>query len=160
PSQRIARRRLSAKLRPLLLRRLKQQVAKDLPDRIEQRRDCQLGEEQRKLYLAELRRSREQVMKTVAEKGLGKSKIHVLAALTRLRQICCHPRLVGSDSPSGKTETLFELLEPLLAEGQKVLLFSQFVQMLKLLQGECAQRQMPTHLLTGETKERQTVVQG
>ena len=158
-TQRIARRRLSAKLRPLLLRRLKQQVAKDLPDRIEERRDCDLGESQRKLYLAELRRSREQVMQTVAEKGLNKSKMHVLAALTRLRQICCHPQLVGSDSPSGKTETLFELLEPLLAEGQKVLIFSQFVQMLKLLEAECKLRQIPTHVLTGETKDRQTVVQ-
>ncbi len=111
-SQRIARKRLSAKLRPLLLRRLKKHVAKDLPDRIEQRRDCQLGDEQRKLYLAELRRSREQVMKTVAEKGLNKSKIHVLAALTRLRQICCHPKLVGSDTASGKTETLVRAAGP------------------------------------------------
>src|SRR5437773_7864236 len=157
-AQRIARKRLSAKLRPLLLRRLKKHVAKDLPERIEQRRDCQLGEEQRKLYLAELRRSREQVMKTVAEKGLGKSKIHVLAALTRLRQICCHPRLVGNESVSGKTETLFELLDSLVAEGQKVLLFSQFVQMLLLLEGECHQRGIPTHILTGQTKDRQQVV--
>ena len=157
-AQRIARRRLSAKLRPLLLRRLKKHVAKDLPDRIEQRRDCQLGEEQRKLYLAELRRSREQVMKTVAEKGLNKSKIHVLAALTRLRQICCHPRLVGNESLSGKTETLFELLDSLLAEGQKVLVFSQFVQMLELLEQECHARQIPTHILTGQTKDRQEVV--
>ena len=157
-AQRIARRRLSAKLRPLLLRRLKQRVAKDLPDRIEQRRDCQLGDEQRKLYLAELRRSRDQVMQTVAEKGLGQSKIHVLAALTRLRQICCHPQLVGNDAPSGKTETLFELLDPLLAEGQKVLVFSQFVQVLKLLEGECQQRQIKTHLLTGQTKQRSEVV--
>src|SRR2546425_10730799 len=99
-----------------MVRRLKRQVARDLPDRIEERRDCDLGEAQRKLYLAELRRSREKVMQTVAEKGVAKSKIHVLAALTRLRQICCHPDLVGNDSPSGKTETLFELLEPLLAE--------------------------------------------
>lgn len=157
-AQRIARKRLSAKLRPLLLRRLKKHVAKDLPDRIEQRRDCELGDEQRKLYLAELRRSREQVMKTVAEKGLNKSKIHVLAALTRLRQICCHPRLVGSDAISGKTETLFELVDSLVAEGQKVLLFSQFVQMLQLLETECRQRQINTHLLTGQTKERQEVV--
>jgi hypothetical protein len=157
-AQRIARRRLSSKLRPLLLRRLKKHVAKDLPDRIEQRRDCDLGEDQRKLYLAELRRSREQVMKTVAEKGLNKSKMHVLAALTRLRQICCHPRLVGNDSPSGKTETLFELLDSLLAQGQKVLLFSQFVQMLVLLENECRQRQIPTHILTGQTKHRQDVV--
>ncbi|HLH56875.1 MAG TPA: DEAD/DEAH box helicase, partial [Verrucomicrobiae bacterium] len=157
-AQRIARRRLSAKLRPLLLRRLKKHVARDLPDRIEQRRDCQLGEEQRKLYLAELRRSREQVMKTVAEKGLNKSKIHVLAALTRLRQICCHPRLVGNDAISGKTETLFELLDSLIAEGQKVLVFSQFVQMLELLEQECRAHQIPTHILTGQTKDRQQVV--
>ncbi|HEU0008393.1 MAG TPA: DEAD/DEAH box helicase [Verrucomicrobiae bacterium] len=158
-AQRIARRRLSAKLRPLMLRRLKSQVAKDLPERIEIRRDCELDEAQRKLYLAELRRSRDQVMQAVAEKGLAKSKMHVLAALTRLRQICCHPQLVGNDSLSGKTDTLFELLEPLLQEGQKVLLFSQFVQMLRLLETECKVRQISTHMLTGETKERQTVVQ-
>jgi SNF2 family DNA or RNA helicase len=157
--QRIARRRLSAKLRPLLLRRLKTEVARDLPPRIEQRRDCELGEAQRKLYLAELRRSREQVMNTVAERGIKGSTIHVLAALTRLRQICCHPDLVGNDAASGKTETLFELLEPLLAENHKVLLFSQFVQMLKILERECAAKQIPTHILTGETKNRQEVTQ-
>jgi superfamily II DNA or RNA helicase len=156
--QRIARRRLSAKLRPLLLRRLKKHVAKDLPDRIEERRDCQLGDEQRKLYLAELRRSRDQVMQAVATQGINKSKMHVLAALTRLRQICCHPRLVGSDAASGKTETLFELLDALVAEGQKVLVFSQFVQMLELLEKECRTRGINTHILTGQTKDRQEVV--
>ncbi len=153
-----ARRRLSARLRPLMLRRLKKQVAKDLPDRIEERRDCELGEEQRKLYLAELRRSREQVMKTLQEKGVAKSKMHVLAALTRLRQICCHPRLVGNESASGKTDTLFELLEPILQSGNKVLLFSQFVEMLRLLEGACKERGIKTHILTGETKGRQEVV--
>lgn len=157
-AHRTARKRLSARLRPLMLRRLKKQVAKDLPDRIEERRDCPLGEDQRKLYLAELRRSREQIMQTVSQHGLAKSKIHVLAALTRLRQICCHPTLVGNDTSSGKTDTLFELLEPLLAEGQKVLVFSQFVQMLRILEGECKQREMPTYILTGETKQRQEVV--
>jgi SNF2 family DNA or RNA helicase len=156
--QRIARRRLSAKLRPLLLRRLKKHVAKDLPDRIEERRDCPLGDEQRKLYLAELRRSRDQVMKAVETQGLNKSKMHVLAALTRLRQVCCHPSLVGSDTASGKTETLFELLDPLIADGQKVLVFSQFVQMLQLLEKDCAARQIKTHMLTGQTKDRQAVV--
>ena len=156
--QRIARRRLSAKLRPLLLRRLKKHVAKDLPDRIEERRDCPLGEDQRKLYLAELRRSRDQVMKAVETQGLNKSKMHVLAALTRLRQVCCHPSLVGSDTASGKTDTLFELLDPLIADGQKVLVFSQFVQMLELLQKECKARNIHTHVLTGQTKDRQAVV--
>jgi thymidine kinase len=157
--QKIARRRLSARLRPLLLRRLKRQVAQDLPERIEERRDCELGETQRKLYLAELRRSREQIQKAVEREGLAKSKMHVLAALTRLRQICCHPELVGSDSPSGKTETLFELLDSLQADGQKVLVFSQFVQMLRLIERECQQRQIPTYLLSGETKNRQEIVQ-
>jgi len=157
-AQRIARRRLSAKLRPLLLRRLKKHVAKDLPDRIEERRDCPLGDEQRKLYLAELRRSRDQVMKAVETQGLNKSKMHVLAALTRLRQVCCHPSLVGSDTASGKTETLFELLDPLIADGQKVLVFSQFVQMLQILEKECALRNIRTHMLTGQTKDRQQVV--
>jgi superfamily II DNA or RNA helicase len=156
--QRIARRRLSAKLRPLLLRRLKKHVAKDLPDRIEERRDCPLGDEQRKLYLAELRRSRDQVMKAVETQGLNKSKMHVLAALTRLRQVCCHPSLVGSNTASGKTETLFELLDPLIADGQKVLVFSQFVQMLQILEKDCAARNIPTHMLTGQTKDRQSVV--
>jgi len=157
--QRIARKRLSARLRPLLLRRLKKHVAKDLPDRIEERMDCPLGEEQRKLYLAELRRSRDQVMKIVQEQGVAKSKMHVLAALTRLRQICCHPTLVGNDSASGKTETLFEMLDPLISEGQKVLVFSQFVQMLELLEKECKTRSIHTHILTGATKDRQQVVQ-
>ncbi len=157
-AQRIARKRLSAKLRPLLLRRMKQQVAKDLPDRIDERRDCDLLDDQRKLYLAELRRSRDQVFKAMKQKGLAKSKMHVLAALTRLRQICCHPSLVGNDAISGKTETLFELLEPLMAEGQKVLVFSQFVQMLQILDKECKARDIPTYLLTGETKNRMDVV--
>jgi len=156
--QRIARRRLSAKLRPLLLRRLKKHVAKDLPDRIEERRDCPLGEDQRKLYLAELRRSRDQVMKAVETQGLNKSKMHVLAALTRLRQVCCHPSLVGNDTASGKTETLFELLDPLIADGQKVLVFSQFVQMLHILEKDCHARGIHTHILTGQTKDRQAVV--
>ncbi|MCP5521103.1 MAG: DEAD/DEAH box helicase [Verrucomicrobiales bacterium] len=157
--QRMARRKLSARLRPMMLRRLKKQVAKDLPDRIEERRDCDLDQEQRTLYLAELRRSREKVQQAVQTQGLARSKMHVLAALTRLRQICCHPALVGSDAVSGKTETLFELIEPILAEGQKVLVFSQFVQMLQLLEKECGTREVPTHILTGETKNRQEIVQ-
>ena len=154
----ITRKQLSAKLRPLLLRRLKTQVAQDLPERIDERRDCELTDPQRKLYLAELRRSREQLFETIKQKGASKSKIHVLAALTRLRQICCHPQLVGNDAGSGKTDTLVELLEPLLAEGQKVLLFSQFVQMLQILEKVCRERNFPTHILTGQTKNRMNVV--
>ena len=157
-NRRIARKRLSSRLRPILLRRVKKQVAKDLPDRIEQRHDCQLDKAQRKLYLAELRRSRDKVMETIQSKGVAKSRMQVLAALTRLRQICCHPSLVGSDAASGKTEALFDLLEPLVAQGEKVLVFSQFVQMLKILEKDCGTREIPTHMLTGDTKDRQGVV--
>jgi len=157
-NRRIARKRLSSRLRPILLRRVKKQVAKDLPDRIEQRHDCELGKDQRKLYLAELRRSRDKVMETIQSKGVAKSRMQVLAALTRLRQICCHPSLVGNDSLSGKTEALFDLLEPLVDQGEKVLVFSQFVQMLKILEKDCGTREIPTHMLTGETKNRQEVV--
>ena len=156
--RRISRKHLSAKLRPVLLRRLKTQVARDLPERIDERRDCVLTTEQRRIYLGELRRSRDQIFKAMEKNGIKQSKIHVLAALTRLRQICCHPRLVGSDAGSGKTEILIELLESLLAENQKVLVFSQFVQMLQILEAECRHREMPTHILTGQTKNRTKVV--
>lgn len=155
------RRLLAAKLRPVLLRRLKKQVATELPDRIEERRDCELTPGQRRLYLAELARGRELVERlSETREGLGGHKIEILAALTRLRQICCHPALAGGREGlgSGKFEALFELLEPLMAEGHKVLLFSQFVECLKLLGAEMTARGIPHHVLTGQTVHRDRVV--
>ncbi len=156
------RRLLAAKLRPVLLRRLKQEVAPELPERIEERRDCELVSGQRKLYLAELRRSR----RLVDALGEGdarlraQGRIAILAALTRLRQICCHPALAGGGARlgSGKFEAFFELLEPLLAEGHKVLVFSQFVACLRLLRRELARRGVAVHELTGATTRRERVV--
>ena len=156
-----ARMLLSAKLRPVLLRRTKKAVAPELPERIEERQDCELTRGQRHLYLAELRRSRS-LVEEIAQSagGISRNKITILAALTRLRQICCHPALVGapSDLGSGKFEALFELLEPLLAEGHKVLLFSQFVRCLKLLEPELKTRAIRSYMLTGETVKRQQIV--
>ena len=152
---------LAAKLRPVLLRRLKRQVASDLPDRIEERRDCQLTDGQRQLYLAELARSRALVQRLEASgDGVRRNKIEILAALTRLRQVCCHPALTGGKESlgSGKFDALFELLEPLLAEGHKVLVFSQFVECLKLLAHEMTRRQVRYHMLTGATTKREAVV--
>ncbi|MFN8544398.1 MAG: DEAD/DEAH box helicase [Candidatus Binatia bacterium] len=152
---------LAAKLRPVLLRRLKRDVAPELPDRIEERHDCELTPGQRRLYLAELRRSRRLVDRlTEAPGGLKQHRIDVLAALTRLRQICCHPALAGSKTAvgSGKFTALFELLEPILAEGHKVLVFSQFVECLKLLAAELTARDVPHHQLTGQTTKREAVV--
>ncbi len=151
-----ARAHLSGRLRPIVLRRLKKQVAQDLPDRIEERIDCELTEGQRKFYLAELQRSRQALREVDPDQG----RIHVLAALTRLRQICCHPSLAGGKKVlgSGKTAALFELLDSLYAEGHKVLVFSQFVEMLKLLQADLIERGRPHYLLTGQTTNRSEVV--
>jgi hypothetical protein len=154
-----ARALLSSRMRPIMLRRLKKQVAQDLPDRIEERLDCELTEGQRKFYLAELQRSR-QTLSTL-DLPAGQSRMHVLAALTRLRQICCHPSLAGGKRGlgSGKTAALFDVLEPLYAGGHKVLVFSQFVEMLKLLKTELEERGRPYFMLTGQTTQRAEVVQ-
>ena len=154
------RRLLAARLRPVLLRRLKSQVAMELPDRIEERRDCELSPGQRKLYLLELERGRALVAGLRTREEVQRHRMEILSVLTRLRQICCHPSLAGGKDTlgSGKFDVLFELLEPLLAEGHKVLLFSQFVECLKLLATEMDARGVRHHMLTGATKRREEAV--
>jgi len=152
---------LSAKLRPILLRRTKDQVAPELPERIEERLECELTTGQRQLYMAELKRSRERVFDLADDDtGLHRNRVAVLAVLTRLRQICCHPSLVGSDPSlgSGKFDNVLALVDSLLAEGHKVLLFSQFVECLKLLAAALDERSMRYHMLTGATRNREEVV--
>lgn len=152
---------LKTRLQPILLRRLKREVAPDLPDRIEERQDCELTEGQRSLYLSELKRAREMIIHLESEQQIARKKMHVLAALTRLRQICCHPSLIGEKEiiGSGKTSALMDILEPLLAEGHKVLVFSQFVKMLNLLEKEFEQASIPYHILTGQSTKREQIVQ-
>ena len=153
---------LAARLKPVLLRRLKKDVAQDLPERIEERRDCDLHASQRRLYLAEMVRSQALVANIAnTPQGIEGNKIEILAALTRLRLICCHPALAGGgpQAGSGKFDALWEILEPLLAEGHKVLLFSQFVRCLELLKTEMTERGIAHHLLTGQTVKREKVVQ-
>ncbi len=156
-----AYRLLSAKLRPILLRRTKDQVAPELPERIEERLECELTQGQRQLYMTELRRSREKVIDMAEDDPeLSRNRVAVLAVLTRLRQICCHPALVGGDAEigSGKFDTVLGLLDSLLAEGHKVLLFSQFVECLKLLASAFDERSMKYHMLTGATRNREEIV--
>ena len=155
------RRLLAARLRPVMVRRLKEQVAPELPDRIEERLECELTPGQRRLYLAELMRGRATVERLKASPdGVLGHRFEVLTALTRLRQVCCHPALVGGRDAlgSGKFDTLFEILEPLLAEGRKVLVFSQFVECLKLLATDMKARGIRYHVLTGATTRREAVV--
>ncbi|MBI3414240.1 MAG: DEAD/DEAH box helicase [Verrucomicrobia bacterium] len=156
-----ARRRLSARVRPFLLRRTKAQVAKDLPDRIEEDLFCEIEGEQKALYRAELKRAQQMLLKIKTQKQLAKDRFHFLTSLLRLRQICCHPALVKPESKaaSAKLEALVEQLEPLMEEGNKVLVFSQFVEMLALLQTALAERGWPLFYLAGDTENRGELVQ-
>jgi hypothetical protein len=155
-----ARRRLSARVRPFLLRRTKSQVARDLPDRTEEDLYCEIEGEQKTLYRAELKRAQQMLLRVTTQKQLAKERFTVLTSLLRLRQICCHPRLVKSDSraASAKVEALLEQLEPLMEEGHKVLVFSQFVEMLDILRAAIAEREWPSFYLAGSTENRGELV--
>lgn len=156
-----ARLRLAARVRPFLLRRTKKEVASDLPDRIEEDLACELEGVQQKLYSAELKRARAQLLKLKTSKELDKARFNILTSLLRLRQICCHPKLVGCDDPkatSAKLDALIELLDPLMQEGHKVIVFSQFVDMIHLIEDELRQNEWPHFILTGTTDDRGALV--
>ena len=156
----LARRRLAARVRPFLLRRTKSQVAQDLPDRIEEDLYCEIEGDQKTLYRAELKAAQQLLLRVKTQKELAQQQFHFLTSLLRLRQICCDPRLLQPDSStaSAKTESLLEQLEPMMEEGHKVLVFSQFVQMLDLLRPALEQRQWPVFYLAGQTENRGELV--
>src|SRR6185436_8959181 len=149
--------RLGRRLRPFLLRRLKTEVAKDLPVKLEQVSFCELTEEQAEIYKQVLAVSRKEVMAAVGAQGLAKSKMVVLNALLRLRQICCNPRLLKmkeaqfTDESSGKLAMFSELLEEAIDGGHRVLVFSQFVTMLTLLKDKLAADKVEFCYLDGST---------
>ena len=155
-----ARRRLAARVRPFLLRRTKGQVAKDLPDRSEEDLFCEIEGEQKTLYRAEMKRAQQMLLRVTTQKQLAQDRFHILTSLLRLRQICCHPKLVKPDStaPSAKVEALLEQLEPIIEEGHKVLVFSQFVDMLDILREAITARGWPTFYLAGATENRGELV--
>lgn len=157
--------RLARRLRPFMLRRLKREVAKDLPEKIEQVSYCELNEGQRALYQQVLEASRKEIVNAVDANGLNKSRMVVLTALLRLRQICCDLRLLESkleakpSEPSGKVELFGELLEEVVDGGHRVLVFSQFTTMLGLLRERLAAENIEFCYLDGATKDRAQVVE-
>jgi superfamily II DNA or RNA helicase len=158
----LARRRLAARVRPFLLRRTKGQVAKDLPDRVEEDLFCEMEGEQLKLYRAELKRAQRLLLGVRTREQLNEQRFNVLTSLLRLRQICCHPALVNDqlgEVESAKVNALLDLLEPLMEEGHKVLVFSQFVTMLDRLRETVKQREWPHFYLAGSTENRGELVQ-
>lgn len=157
----LARRRLSSRVRPFVIRRTKGEVAKDLPERIEEDLHCTLDGPQLTLYRAELKRARASLLQLTTQTQFDKARFNVLTSLLRLRQICCHPALVNSKATkteSAKLTALLDLVEPLIEEGHKVLVFSQFVEMLSLIRAELTERQLQHFILTGETENRGELV--
>ena len=158
----VARQRLATRVRPFLLRRTKGQVAQDLPPRIEEDVICELEGVQRDLYRAEYKKARAMLLGAATSEKFNDLKFHFLSSLTRLRQICCHPALVDAaqrTQPAAKVEALVDLLEPLIEEGHKVLVFSQFASMLELLQEEVRQRNWTEFFLSGQTENRGPLVE-
>ncbi len=153
--------RLAARVRPFLIRRTKSQVAQDLPERIEDEIHCELEGPQRKLYDAELKHAQQTLLKAKTQKQLNKLRFNFLTSLLRLRQICCHPKLYHEKSRTtpAKVTALLELLEPMMAEGAKVLVFSQFAGLLDLLKKALNEAEIPTWLLKGDTEDRGTLVE-
>ena len=157
-----SRQRLARRVRPFLLRRTKEEVAPELPPRIEEDIRCQMEGVQEKLYRAELKLARQHLLKLGNDQELAQERFNLLTSLLRLRQICCHPGLVDVDqrpTSSAKVDALVELLDPLIAEGNKVLIFSQFVEMLKLIAVRLKELEMPIYILTGGTKGRAKVIE-
>ena len=127
---------LRQKIRPFLLRRLKQDVLSELPDKMENIMTATMTPEQSKFYQASMMQLRGRVKKTLEEKGLGRGRMEVLSALTELRQICCHPALVANEysGSSGKMEMLMDILPGIISAGRRVLIFSQFTTMLQIME--------------------------
>ena len=126
--------KLRRKIRPFVLRRMKKEVLTELPDKIETRRMAEMGAKQRKIYESYLARIQMELAGD-EENTPGGNRMQVLAALTRLRQICCHPATFASNyhGGSGKLDLLMEQLPDILEGGHSVIVFSQFTSMLSII---------------------------
>lgn len=144
---------LRRRIRPFLLRRLKTEVLTELPDKNETLLTAQMTTEQQKVYQASMERLRQRVNRVMDEKGLNRGRIEVLSCMTELREICCHPSLVldGYQGSSGKMELLLEMLPTALSQGRRILIFSQFTRMLKLLQRQLENISITCLYLDGDT---------
>ncbi len=154
--------RLHRRVKHFLLRRTKAQAAPDLPSRTEDDLIVELDGEQRRLYDAELKRARAQLLGVDSNKALASVRFNVLSSLLRLRQICCHPGLIDPahrDLPSAKLDALLERLEELRDEGHQVLVFSQFVEMLEIIRGRLKTEAIGHLMLTGQTENRAELVE-
>ena len=155
---------LRRRITPFMLRRAKRDVATDLPEKQEAITPVELGDQQADLYETIRLTTEKTVRNALASQGLAKSQIEILDALLKLRQVCCDPRLVPLAAAkkikqSAKLELLMELLPELLAEGRRVLLFSQFTTMLELIEQELSKRKLSWVKLTGQSQKRDALIE-
>ncbi|WP_203457084.1 DEAD/DEAH box helicase [Paenibacillus tepidiphilus] len=155
----LPRETVAKRAKPFLLRRLKSDVLKELPDKIESVQASELLPEQKKLYVAYLVRLRKEALKHLDDGSFGHARIKVLAGLTRLRQLCCHPALFLDDyaGGSGKFAQLLEIIEECRSSGKRMLVFSQFTGMLDLIGRELGMLGIPFFYLDGDTPSPERV---
>ena len=146
--------KLKMLIQPFILRRTKKEVLTELPDKTITVLNNQMQDEQEAIYMSYLAQIKEEVANEINMKGFEKSQIKILAALTRLRQICCHPSLFISDykGESSKLNQCIEILEDAIDAGHKILLFSGYTSMFEILERELKNRNINYFKLTGETK--------
>jgi SNF2 family DNA or RNA helicase len=155
---------LRRKVHPFLLRRLKKDVAKDLPAKIQKIQYCRLTKDQEIAYKTFMDESRNKVSKLISQKGFGGAQMEILTILLRLRQICCHMELIdslkqlNSKHPSAKMELFKELLSEAIDGGHRILVFSQFTSMLGLLRDDLEKQGIKYCYLDGKTKHRVSLV--
>lgn len=138
---------------PFILRRMKKDVLTELPDKYESKVLTELSEEQKKVYVSYLENIRSEIKTELSEGGLEKSRMKILAALTRLRQICCHPStfLENYQGGSGKLDLLMELITEAIANEHHILVFSQFTSMLRIIEEELKDMNIQYFYLEGST---------
>ncbi|MFN4120350.1 SNF2-related protein [Acidovorax sp.] len=155
---------LRARVTPFMLRRTKALVAGELPPKVESVMPVELAGAQADLYETIRLGMEKTVREALQSRGQAKSQITILDALLKLRQVCCHPALVPLDAAkkvktSAKLEQLMALLPEMLAEGRRILLFSQFTSMLMLIEAELKKRGLPWVKLTGQSVKRDAIIE-
>jgi SNF2 family DNA or RNA helicase len=148
-------------LRPLILRRTKEQVAPELPERVEQTLYVDLEPPQRQFYMELLAATRRSLLSEVDRVGVGGARMHILEALLRLRQAACHPVLVDParpNLPSAKLDALIPTLEEIVEEGHKAIVFSQFTRFLAIVRARLEAANIPYEYLDGATRNREAHV--
>lgn len=145
---------LGKHIEPFILRRMKKEVLTELPDKIESKMMAEMTAEQEKVYQAYLQNIRQELSAEINKNGVEKSRMQILAALTRLRQICCHPAtfIENYDGESGKLKLLIQTVTEILENGHRILIFSQFTSMLEIIAEELKKQEIEYFYLSGNTK--------